>query len=82
MYSKKELRVASAIIRKIAIDNGISEEKVRADLLEAMNHSRLNPDPAVQEKWKTFHFTGAEPTAEEYLLWVFTLLDDKMEDYI
>jgi hypothetical protein len=38
-------------------------------MLVAMNAARSNNDPAVKARWETFHFSGPEPTLEEFLVW-------------
>ena len=73
MYTEKELKAATKIIRRIAREHHVPEEQVRSDMTEAMNAGRNNPDPAVQARWATFHFSGKEPTAEEFILWAATL---------
>lgn len=69
MYTKKELKRAAGIIRQIAREHNVSEKQVRADMKEAMDVGRKNPDPAVQARWKDFQFAGEKPTVEEFILW-------------
>ena len=69
MYTKKELELAAGIIKKIALESRVSEKQVRADMKEAMDYGRLNPDPNVRAKWATFQYAGDEPTIEEFILW-------------
>ena len=70
MYTKRELKRAAEIIKQIARDNNVPEAQVRADMQEAMDYGRKNPDPIAQARWKDFHYAGAEPTLEEFILWV------------
>lgn len=69
MYTKREKKRATAIIQQIAHKNNVPVEQVRADMKEAMDTGRSNLDPAVQAKWKEFHFAGDVPTIEEFILW-------------
>ncbi len=69
MYTLKEQARAAEIIRMIAKEQGISVAQVRADMKMAMYAGMSNPDPAVQAKWKEFHYVGAEPTVDEFILW-------------
>ncbi len=69
MYTKKELKRVANIIRQIARENNVPEEHVRKDMKEAMDVGRNSPDPAVQARWREFHFAGDEPTLEEFILW-------------
>ena len=70
MYAKKELKRSTDIIKRIAHKHNVPEERVRADMREAMNVGRNNPNPAIQAQWATFAFAGEEPTVEEFILWV------------
>ena len=70
MYTKWELNRAAEIIRQIARENNVPEEQVRKDMKEAMDAGRNNPDPAVQARWREFHYAGDEPTLEEFILWM------------
>ena len=70
MNTEKELKIAAGIIEQIARNHHVSEAQVRSDMEEAMNAGRNHPDPAVQARWVTFHYAGAEPTVEEFILWV------------
>ena len=74
MYTKKELRKATKIIKRIASEHKVTEAQVRADMLEAMQYGRQNPDPAVQERWSEFEYAGNEPTVEEFILWTASLV--------
>ena len=72
-YTKEELNRARNAIIRAARDNGVPEAEVRAEMIQAMNCGRNNPDPTVQEKWSSFQYTGAEPTAEEFIAWCIRL---------
>lgn len=74
MYAKKELKRSADIIKRIARENNIPEERVRADMKEAMNAGRNNPNPEVQARWASFDFAGEEPTVEEFILWAASLI--------
>ncbi len=73
MYTKQELRKAADIIKKVAKDNNVSEEQVRADMQKAMDSGRNSPDPIAQKLWEGFHYAGSDPTLEEFILWVASL---------
>jgi hypothetical protein len=72
MYSELDLKRAAKIIVWIARENNMSEEQVRADMKEAMEAGRKDPDPVVQAQWEEFRFVGKEPTIEEFILWTAT----------
>lgn len=74
MYTKKELRAAADIIRQVARNHHLPEAQVRADMEEAMNAARSSPDPAVQARLAAFHYAGAEPTLEEFILWAAAMV--------
>lgn len=66
MYTEQELKKAADIIKKVAEDNNVSEDQVRADMQEAMDCGRNCPDPIAQKLWEGFHYAGSEPTLEEF----------------
>ena len=70
MYTMRELKRASGIIRQIAREHNVTEYEVRRNMKEAMDVGRSNPDPAVQAKWSGFEYAGDEPTLEEFILWM------------
>ena len=70
MITDIEKAQVARIIKRIARENQVSEARVRADMKEAMDYARNNPDPAVQREWASFHYDGDEPTVEEFILWV------------
>lgn len=76
MYTKRELKKAAEIIKQIARDNNVPEAQVRADMQEAMDYGRYNLDPTAQARWKEFRYAGAEPTLEEFILWVATIANN------
>ena len=78
MYSEKELKSAAGIIKRIAREQHVPEEQIRADMEAAMNAGRSNPDPAVQARWATFQYAGAEPTLEEFILWAAAIAQQDM----
>ena len=70
MYTEKELKAAARVIQLVAHEHHVSEAQVRADMKEAMNAGRNDPDPAVHARWETFQYAGVEPTLEEFILWI------------
>ena len=70
MITDIEKAQVARIIKRIARENHVSEARVRADMKEAMDFGRSNPDPAVQQEWASFHYDGDEPTVEEFILWM------------
>ena len=73
MYTQRELKRAGDIIKQIARENHVSEDQVRADMQEAMESARRNPDPLAQARWRDFRYSGADPTLEEFILWVASM---------
>lgn len=70
MYTKKELAAAKRALTRVARENHVTEAQVRKEILEAMEAGRSVPDPEVQARWADFHYAGAEPTVEEFVLWL------------
>ncbi len=67
MYTEQELRYARNVIRRIAREHKTSEAQVRAEMMEAIRAGRANSSASAG--WATFHYAGAEPTVEEWILW-------------
>ena len=74
MYTKKELKAAANIIKKVALQNNVPEAQVRAEMQEAMDLAQNNPDPAAKALWANFHYAGPKPTLEEFILWTTKML--------
>ena len=53
-YTAKELRKARESITMTAIEYGVPEAEVRAEMKKAMDAGRRDPDPAVQARWAAF----------------------------
>lgn len=73
MYTEKNLKAATEIIRRIALENNVAEAQVRADMEAAISCGMNDPDPAVQARWTSFHYAGTKPTPEEFILWAASL---------
>ncbi len=70
MYTERELKAAANIITQIARAHHVPEEQVRSDMREAMNAARNDPSPAARARWAAFPYAAAEPTPEEFILWL------------
>ncbi len=79
MYTQEELDRASATLSIMAAKNGISEERMRAEIQETIDYARNNPDPTVQEKWKEAQFGTDGPSIEEFIVWVVQKTMERME---
>lgn len=82
IHTHTEIIAVKRHISELAAQLGIPETKIREDMMEAINSSKNNTDPNVQELWKTFHYAGAEPTLEEFILWfrdIFLLTLDEIQ---
>lgn len=55
------------ILQKIALENGVSVAEVRKDIQEALDLGWNNPDPKVQEYWKSIPCRGKMPKLEEVI---------------
>ena len=75
-YTAKELRKARESITMTAIEYGVPEAEVRAEMKKAMDAGRRDPDPAVQARWATFRYKGPEPTPEEFIAWCARAVKD------
>lgn len=78
MYIQKKSNPTANIIKQIAYKNHVTEEEVRTDIKAAMDGGRSNPAPEVQSRWESFHYEGEEPTPEEFILWVASLVMERL----
>lgn len=62
-YSNKKLIKKN--LQEIAKREGISEEKVREEILEAISIALKSDDPNVQTFWRDIPCEGESPTIEE-----------------
>ena len=74
MFSEQELKRTTRMIAELAKSHGVSESKMRLDMLEAMREAMNSQDPQAKARWASFHYDGVEPTLEEYILWVADLV--------
>lgn len=78
MYTAKQLQKAAEIIKRIAREDHLPEAQIRAEMKEAIRAAKNNPDPAARALWASFRYRGAEPTAEEFILWSAGLVKEKL----
>lgn len=75
MKSKTEpLKAARRAIIAIASREGKPVEEIRANIKQAIQCGMSNPDPTVQNLWKTIPYAGESPEPEELILWAMTQL--------
>lgn len=60
-------RKYSAIIKKIAMQNGVSPEYVYTEMQKAIEAGYANPDPQVQERWGKIARNGTTPPPERVI---------------
>lgn len=60
---------ANQVFGTIAAREGVSVEKVKNDILFAMEVGMADPDPKVKNIWKSIPCVGEKPTPEELLVW-------------
>ena len=57
------------ILKKMAKEFGVPVSEVRSEIDKAIEIGMSDPDPYVQEKWKSIPCKGDKPTAEEVIAW-------------
>ena len=67
--SKTELKKAKESIRVIAQKNGMTEQQVRDEMELAIDLGYNNPDPSVQNYWRSTPFANRKPSPEEFMIW-------------
>ena len=75
--SNEAIKRAKRAIKQLAKDHGVSEAEVRKEMKEAMLAGMANPDPAVQARWASIQWRGAEPTVEEFVACITQTVEDK-----
>ncbi len=60
---------ANQVFGTIAAREGVSVEKIKNDILFAMEIGMANPDPKVKSVWSSIPCAGEKPTPEELLIW-------------
>lgn len=66
---KTELKKARKAIRKIAKENGVTEQSVLEEMALAIDSGYNNPDPSVQRYWQSTPFAHRKPSPEEFMIW-------------
>lgn len=56
------------ILEKVAAQNGVSVDEVRAEIEVAIDIGMASPDLAVQAKWKSLCKDGKKPTPEQAII--------------
>ncbi len=64
-------------ISKVAEKNGVTYDQVYADMREAILAGFYSTDPEVQAMWKSIPFKGEEPTPEEVIMALATMVEEK-----
>ena len=55
------------VIKKVAKQHGVSCERVRKDIKEAIQVGMASDNPTVRENWRKISKNGREPTVEEVI---------------
>ena len=66
------------IIEIIAAENGISPEKVKHEMMEAIRAGMASPDPHAQALWKQMCPDGKEPDLDTFLDFMANRVDMMM----
>ncbi len=74
-FSEAELKHAASIIALTAANNGVPESQVREEMREAIAEAMQSAYGNAQKIWKTFRYSGEEPTPEEFVLWIAHIID-------
>ena len=66
------------VMKKIAKQNNVSKQEVRAEIMAAIKAARENPDPHVKTKWESIFPDGNEPTPEEFISTISNMVSAKL----
>ena len=62
------------ILEQIAKENGSTPDEVYREMQIAIDAGFDNPDPKIQETWKTIPFKGDRPTPEDLVMGITNML--------
>ena len=65
------------ILKKTAKEFGVPVSEVRSEIDKAIEIGMSDPDPSVQEKWKSIPCKGDKPTAEELIAWAYSQIKNQ-----
>ena len=77
--NNNEIKKAQKSIKIIAEKENISADDVRREMKAAISVGLLNPDPEVQEMWKTIPCKGEVPEPEELIAWLAGQVKEKLK---
>ena len=62
------------IVKRIAREDNTTPEIVLKEMQKAIDAAYEHHDPAAQPFWDALHFTGSQPTPEEFVLQLAQML--------
>lgn len=65
------------ILEHVAKQYNVSVDEVRREMETAIHEGMQSTDPNVQKLWKEIAEDGKEPTPEEFIVHILTILADK-----
>ena len=65
------------ILEHVAKQYDVSVDEVRREMATAIHEGMQSTDPNVQKLWKEIAKDGKEPTPEELIVHILTMLADK-----
>ena len=66
-------------LRGVAAANNTTIERVRAEIWEAIEAGRNNPDPAIQALWAQIPHKGDKPTPEEFIAFLSARIKEEAQ---
>ena len=78
MYLDEELSQARRAIAVIAKRNDVPEDVVRAEIQAAIRMSLNTNDPNEKSRWPGCEMAGVEPTPEEVITWIATIVKQEL----
>lgn len=63
------------ILNQIAKRHNTTVSNIRKEIGSAMRIARSNPDPKIQARWEAIPHKGAEPTVDEFIMYMITMLE-------
>ena len=69
-------RDARRALKAVAKQEGISLDKIRSEIMCAINEAMQSEDTAIQSRWENIPHKGKAPTPEEFITYVVNHLEE------
>ncbi len=68
-YTQAQYTRATAILLEVAVRNGVTLDKVRTSIMDAITEAMGSCSPEAKNLWNTITRQGDVPSPEEVIIW-------------